>query len=304
MRTQLPGKTLGPCCPLLITGVVLGGMLAACQPAHAVSFASFSDAGNTGSVAFANQPLPPHANPYSTASTTTVTNELVDFSFEGFPNLLPALLTTQSAHLSYAVSSSAAASASVIPSVGTFDSQPIDQTFTLSFTRTTPFTPVGHPTEHLSNLLTVTMTALPSQTATAEMSGFAGSSNVHLDADNSQEVVTFSSDFLSFAGTADHSMALSYTLQTQQYLGIGAKFLTAFDKSSGGTGAAPTCPATVTANSALCNYRGFKATELGNFGSTPTPLPIFTVPAPEPASMGVLGVGLLGLAAARRRRGV
>jgi hypothetical protein len=131
------------------------------------------------------------------------------------------------------------------------------------------------------------------------MYGVAGSSSAHLDSDASYAQVTFTSDFLNFTGTNDDSMALSYTMQTLEYLGIGAKFLTAYDKSTGGTPSAGTCPKTARANTAICNYRGFTATESGNFGSAPPPAAIFAVP--EPASMSVFGLGLIGLAASRRR---
>ncbi|HJS88206.1 MAG TPA: PEP-CTERM sorting domain-containing protein, partial [Acetobacteraceae bacterium] len=234
------------------------------------------------------------------SSTTTVANEPVSFTFQGFPNLPPALLGTQNAFLSYSVVTTAGANAVAVPALGTVDSQPINQSFTMRFVRATPFTPAGHPKLHLTNLLTITLSARPGQSMTAQMYGIAGSSSVHLDSDASYATVDFTSDFLNFANTADHSMALSYTLQTMQYLGIGAKFLTAYDKTSGGTTQAGTCPARVFASTAICNYRGFTATESGNFGSAPPPVAVFTVP--EPATMGVFGLGLLGLAASRRRR--
>lgn len=295
---QFPESLLPSRRPLL-TGMVLGLLSLGSGPAQAVPFASFSDHGSMNSVVFKNLPAPPAARPYAANSTVTASG-LVDFNFEGFPNLAPALLATQSALLNYTFTTTTGASGTAIPPIGTIDSQPVDHGFTLSFTRTTPYTPAGHPTLHLTNLLTASLSAQPGETTTAEMSGFAGASSVHLDSDDSYAVVNFSSDFLDFSESIDHSMALSYTLQTLQYLGVGAKFLTAYDKTSGGTGSAATCPGTVITSTQLCNYRGFKATESGNFGSTPLPKPLFTVP--EPASLGVLGVGLFALAAIRRRQ--
>lgn len=276
----------------LVTAATMGGMLLAALPARAVPFASFSDHGNTAAVVFTN-----HSSPgYSTNSTLTVTNELVDFTFQGFANLPAALLSTQSAHLSYSVTTTDAATTS-----SHFDAQTISNAFTMSFVRTTPFTPAGNPSLHLSNLLTVMMTPMTLGGEAAELSGRAGSQEVDLNADDGFEVVTFSSDFLDFSGSAEHSAALSYTLQTLQFLGIGTKFLTAYDKMVGNT-SAPTCGGTITASSQLCNYRGFRGTESGNFGATPLPTPIYTVP--EPASGALLGMGIFGLVAIRRFRKV
>ncbi len=284
----------------LVASTMLGGMSLGLRPAHATPFASFSDRGSTNSVVFTNQPKPPAKGAYTASSSTTVTNEAVDFTFEGFPKLAPALLGTQSATLNYAVTTTTGATATFVPGIGTLDTQPIDQSFTLSFVRSTPFTPANDPKLHLTNLLTVTLSPLPAQSATAQLYGVAGSSSAHLDSDASYATVDFTSDFLNFANTADHSMALSYTMQTLQYLGIGAKFLTAYDRTDGGTASAGTCPSKVSASTATCSYRGFTATESGNFGSSPPPAAVFTVP--EPATMGVFGLGLLGLAASRRRR--
>lgn len=279
---------------MLVAGVALGGMLPAALPAQATPFASFSAHDSTAAVVFKNQSA---ASSYKTSSTTTVTNDLVDFSFLGLSDLPAQLQGTQSAYLSYSVTTTAGASSTAVPGFGTLDSQPIDQSVTLTFTRTTPFTPVNFPALHLTNLLTITLTALPAQTMTAQMYGIAGSGTAHLDSDASYATVTFSSDFLDFTGTTDHNMGLTYTLQTLQFLGIGAKFLTAYDKTTGTT--TTSCPTTVKTTTSLCNYHGFKATESGNFGSTPLPDPIYAVP--EPASFALLGMGVLGLAAIRRR---
>ena len=285
---------------VLTAGAAVGGLSLMPLSAHADPFASFSDQGTTASVVFANLPTSPAKNAYTGASTTTVSNELVNFAFGGVPNLPPQLLGAQSAWLSYSVTTTEGASTTSVPGFGTLDSQPVNQTFTLRFVRTTPFTPAGNPKLQLTNLLTVTLSAQPGLADTAQMYGVAGSSSVHLDSDASYANVDFTSDFLNFDGTTDHSMALSYTLQTLEYLGIGAKFLTAYDKTTGGTTAAKTCPTKVTTKTALCNYRGFTATESGNFGSAPPPATIFTIA--EPTTVGVFGFGLIGLAASRRRR--
>jgi hypothetical protein len=113
------------------------------------------------SVVFANLPTPPAKSPYTGSLTTTVTNERVNFSFEGLPDLPPELLGTHSAFLSYSVATTEAASATTVPGVGTIDAQPINESFTLQFVRATPFTPAGRPNLHLTNLLTVTLSALP-----------------------------------------------------------------------------------------------------------------------------------------------
>ena len=292
-----------PPCPsrlALLAGTVLGGVAVSAAPAHSTPFASFSDQGNTASVVVANWPTPPAKNAYAGSPSATVAKEPVSFAFEGFPTLAPDLLSPQNATLSYAVRTTAAASATTVSGLGLLDNQPMNQSFTLSFIRTTPYTPADHPNLHLTNLLTVTVSALPGRSTTAQMYGIAGSGSAHLDSDASYATVNFASDFLNFANTSGHSMALSYTLQTLQYLGVGAKFLTAYDKATGGTASAGTCPAHSLTPTALCDFRGFTATESGNFGSAPPSTNLFTVP--EPATMGVFGLGLLGLGMSRRRR--
>ena len=298
----MPSHRNPPCPPrlTLLAATVLGGVAVSARPAHSTPFASFSDQGTTNAVVVANWPTPPANKAYAGSLSTTVAKEPVSFAFEGFSNLAPDLLGPQNATLSYALTTTAAASATKVPALGLLDDQPINRSFTLSFTRTTPFTPAGHPNLHLTNLLTVRLSPLPGRSTTAEMYGIAGSGSAHLDSDASYATVNFTSDFLDFANTSGHSMALSYTLQSLQYLGIGGTFLTAFDTATGGATKAGTCPAHLLTPTAICDFRGFTATESGNFGSTPPFTHFFTVP--EPATMGVFGLGLLGLAMSRRRR--
>src|ERR687885_597497 len=110
-ESRMPSHRNPPCSLRLaaLATTLLGGVGFGALPAHATPFASFSDDGATNSVVFANWPKPPAKSAYAGSSSTTVVNERVSFTFEGFPKLPPELVETQSATLSYAVTTTAAA---------------------------------------------------------------------------------------------------------------------------------------------------------------------------------------------------
>ncbi len=313
MLTSLSGSNWSTLRRALAVGTVLAGTAAWAMPASATAFATFSDQTTTGSVKFTNLPTTTTTTTttvngknvtvtvpaYTGSTTATVANDPVNFDFVGFPGMDRALLGPQSALLNYTMTTTNGANSAIL-GASTFDAQNINQSVTISFTRTTPYIPKGHPTEKLTNLLTVTLSGLQPGGTTAEMTGIGGSQSVSVNSDATYANVTFTSDFLNFANTSQHSVAIAYTLQTSQFLGIGAKFLTAYDLAMGGNAGGPTCTTALVKASKSCNYRGFTAAESGNFGATPPPLALFTVA--EPASIGIFGLGVIGAFVASRRR--
>lgn len=245
--------------------------------AQAVPFATFSDQKSTSSIVVKNLPTG-GTGTYTNHATGTVSSDPVNFNYIGIAGLPAALSGTQDALLSYTWTTTAAASAA-----GGIDSMDVNQAVTITFTRATPYVPTSGPQhgQNLSNLLTVVLTTKGAGTKTAVVYGLDRTQSVHMDSDSTMSTVTFTSDFLDFSNTAEHSMEIGYTLATNRYLGIGKKFLTSF-------------------NSNNVNQHGYTATQAGTFGSTPPPKYVVA----EPDAFLVLGIGgvMVGAVASRRRR--
>lgn len=128
----------------------------------------------------------------------------------------------------------------------------------------TRVTPADVGINSRTNLLTINFT-------NAIINGSLGGTSGSLLASTPDSVMTFTSDFLNF----DNSIALDFALALSSITG-------------GGLGRA----------NAGESLRAFTADSTGTFSSDPAPLSS----VPEPAALGLMGLGVLGLALRRRRK--
>lgn len=115
-----------------------------------------------------------------------------------------------------------------------------------------------------TNLLTINFT-------NAVLTGTVGSTSGSLLASTPESVMSFTSDFLNF----DDTISLDFALALSSITG-------------GGLGRA----------NASESLRAFTADATGTFSSDPAPLST----VPEPAALGLMGLGLVGVALRRRRK--
>lgn len=141
---------------------------------------------------------------------------------------------------------------------------PINQLVATGSLSFTRVTPANVGINSRTNLLTISFT-------NAILTGSVGGTSGSLLASTPDSVMTFTSDFLNF----DDSIALDFALALSSITG-------------GGLGRA----------NAGESLRAFTADSTGTFSSDPAPLSS----VPEPAALGLLGLGVMGLALRRRRQ--
>ena len=250
----------------LLAAVMLGALSASAAHATVITFAQYieqktSAGGNLQFTAGTGS-----ANLHAYHQTV---GDPVFFSFLGVAGLPADLLTPQSPLLRFNVgtgaATTAAAQSTAISHSGTLLTQAFNQPFTMSFTRTTDY--VFHGVDFGRNLLTVSVAAA---TSTPTIVTTAGAHSAAMSFDNSNYMVSFSSDFLSFKPGAAEDGSLSFSAATPTFA-KGTKFL-----------------------------RSFRADSTGTFDSDPVPIGTI-IPIPEPLSAALLGSGQLGIALARRR---
>ena len=103
--------------------------------------------------------------------------------------------------------------------------QPFNMTFTIEIRRDTPFN--GN-----SNLLTATVT--PVGTSFAEMSGDQGATATGFTASTPVQNVTFTSSFISFAGSTSRDLGLAFSSVRPIY-SLGTTFVNSFTAAGAGT---------------------------------------------------------------------
>jgi len=198
----------------------------------------------------------------STGTIQSINNPVVNFSF-----LLPALqeagFATQDAYFSLTGLITTPASIIVQPGPDPFY-QLIDSG-SISFTRTTAAA-AGTARGARTNLLTINFT-------NALLTGFAGGTSGSLLASTPDSELVFTSDFLDFnaAASLDFGIALSSI-------------------TGGGLGR----------TSVTESARAFTADSTGTFSSDPRPYYVNEIP--EPAALGLMGLGIMAVGLRRRAK--
>jgi Carboxypeptidase regulatory-like domain len=189
--------------------------------AQTSTFAQFTQRSNSQDYAFLNNT--------SSGTFGTVNNgSAISFTFLGVSGLPTALQGPQNATLTLSSTTTAPASASV----GTRVVQPFNSTFTIRITRDTPF-------NGRSNLLTAVVT--PVGGSNPELSGDAGATSAGFTASTPVQNVVFTSDFISFSGSTNRNLGLTFTSVTPVYT-LGGSFVNSFTAAGAGSFAANQAP--------------------------------------------------------------
>jgi len=185
--------------------------------AQTTTFAQFLENNGTQDFVFTNNSASADFNAIPGGSS-------ISFRYQNISGLDPSLQGFQNAHFQVTTTTTVPA----VNNAGTF-TQPFNQTVTVQIIRDTA-APAGVGTGTRRNLLTAVISPSGSQPA------IVGSGNsATFSATTPDHVVTFSSDFLSFALTTQRNMALSFSSVTPALaLGTG-NFLQSFTAAATGT---------------------------------------------------------------------
>jgi hypothetical protein len=123
--------------------------------------------------------------------------------------------------------------------------QPFNSTFTIEILRETPFN--GN-----NNLLTATITA---NTTPPDLSGDQGAQSAGFTASTPVQNVTFTSSFISFAGSINRDLGLTFSSVTPVF-SLGATFLNSFTAAGAGTFASSPPPTFMVPTAATVSVSG------------------------------------------------
>lgn len=199
----------------------------ALQPlAQTTTFAQFIEQNGTQDFVLTNNS--------SSASFSTISGgSPISFRYQNISGLPAALTGFQDAHLTVTTTTTQTAALS-----GGSISQPLNQTVTIQITRDTP-APAGTGGGTRTNLLTVVFS--PSVN-TPEINGSEGGNIATMAATTPNHVVTFTSDFLSFASTTARNSSFSFSSVTPALSIDAGSFLRSFDAAATGTFASNPVP--------------------------------------------------------------
>jgi hypothetical protein len=226
---------------LLFSTTFSSAQATACTAGNTTTFAQFNQTFGGQDFRFTN------SNPISSFETIQGGTP-VEFTYLNIVNLPPALQGTQSARVFVSATTSQQGFVNVGRSV-----QPFNNTFTISVIRDFPAPGGG------TNLLTATVTNTPTLST---LSGDSGGNSAGYTASTPNQVVTFTSDFLSFGGTQARNLALSFSsIQPNFTINNINGFLNSF--TAAGTGTFASCPAPTTITAAGAQIQGRVMTPAG-----------------------------------------
>ena len=225
---------------LFICVVVFGGLffgsLSVVNAQNPVTFGQFFERAGGQDFIFTNST--------TGATLSTVSGgSPVFFVYQNINNLDSSLQGVQNARVIVSVATTTPATTTS----GTNLTQPINSSVsTIMLIRDTP-APAGVGTGLRTNLLTVTFSP---NVGTPDITGNAGNTSTALSAGSGDNIVTFSSDFLTFSATTARALALSFS-SVSPSLSIGnGGFLNSFTAASSGTFSSNPAPTIVNATTA------------------------------------------------------
>ena len=165
----------------------------------------------------------------------------VTFTYLNVTGLPAELQGPQNARVFVVASTTAAASTTA----GSRTIQPFNSTFTIEILRDTPY-------NGFNNLLTATITP---NTTNPDLSGDQGATSAGFTASTPVQNVTFTSSFISFAGSTSRDLGLAFSSVTPVY-SLGAVFLNSFTAAGTGTFATNQAPVFMIPTAATVSVSG------------------------------------------------
>lgn len=182
------------------------------------TFAQFNQRTNGQDFVFTNNSS---SAAFQTVNGGTNNGAQISFTYLGVTGLPAELQGPQNARLIL----SATTTASAVTAAGTRVIQPFNALLTIQIVRETPY-------NGRTNLLTATVT--PSGASNAELTGDQGASSAGFSASTPVQNIAFTSDFVSFSGSSNRDLGLSFSSVSPQY-GLGTNFVNSFAAAGTGT---------------------------------------------------------------------